>query len=88
MKKLRIAGVVLALLGGSLMVVPCSTHVLDVPRRAPETQFDRDEMWEQDATMQRQAVSFFTGCAMLAVGIYMMSYSFKASRKDFAIEAA
>jgi hypothetical protein len=71
MKKLRIAGVVLALLGISLMVVPCSTHVLDVPLRAPEIQFDRDEMWEYDAAMKRQAVSFFTGCAMAAVGIYM-----------------
>jgi hypothetical protein len=57
------------LLGVALIV---GMPLLNVPRRAPETQHDRDEMWEYDAAEWRQAVVFFIGSGVIAVGVYVL----------------
>jgi len=59
-------------LGIALMIVPSRIHLLDVPRRAPETQRDRDEIWEYDATAWRQVLVFFIGGGVVAVGTYVL----------------
>lgn len=72
MRKGLIVGWSIVALGIALMIVPSRTHLLDVPRRAPETQRDRDEIWEYDATAWRQALVFFIGGGVVAVGIYVL----------------
>jgi hypothetical protein len=72
MRKGLIIGWSIVALGVALMVAPSRTHLLDVPRRAPETQQDRDEMWEYDATAWRQTLVFLIGAGVVAVGIYVL----------------
>jgi hypothetical protein len=54
------------------VVLILSMPLLHVTRRAPEIQHDRDEMWEYDAAEWRQAVVFFVGCGVVAVGVYVL----------------
>jgi hypothetical protein len=72
MRKGLIIGWSVVALGIALMIVPSCTHLLDVARRAPETQRDRDEIWEYDATASRQALVFFIGVGVVTVGIYVL----------------
>src|SRR4051794_34062591 len=72
MRKGAVIGWSIIVLGIVLMLLLPHTHLLDVQRRAPETQHDGDEMWEHDATQWRHTLVFFIGAGIVAVGIFVL----------------
>ena len=70
-RKFKTSGLVIIVAGVALILITSCTHMLDVPLQAPETQLDRDDQWEYDATAYRQMVAFFIGVGIIAIGIYV-----------------